>query len=320
MQDSIFYLIDKNLIKKNIEETKADMPLNLNSIIDGRCEFYGLGNDIVSTVEKCNIDYVLVNDIKEALNLRKYNDSINIIIKYLDKDYVFDAIVNNIILTIYSYKELEDLINLDIKDDYNVFLYINDEIEGFNNLNRIESYLKENNHLKILGVYTEFNSKKTDNKKYETFKSTISFLSNDIIQFIISDNQYNLNTNYYSKNVYIKDINEIISLQGNLKYVKKFVKNDTVLNKKIKSNKTFGIINMPYEVLVKKVFIKDRIYKLIDIYNNKLIVECNENIKVKTQVEILGKKSKNDITSYIKINNIPKYYLSGSTIEKEKFY
>ena len=319
MQDSIFYLIDKNLIKKNIEEAKVDMPLNLNSIIDGRCEFYGLGNDIVYVIEKCNIDYVLVNDIKEALNLRKYNDSINIIIKYLDKDYVFDAIVNNIMLTIYSYKELDDLIKLDIKDDYNIFLYINDEIEGFNNLNRIESYLKENNHLKILGTYTEFNNKKTDNQKYEAFKSTVSFLSNDIIKFIISDKQYDLNTNYFSQNTYIKDINEIVSLQGNLKYVKKFVKNDIVLNKKIKNDKTLGIINMPYEVLVKKVYIKDRLYRVSDIYNNKLMIECDDNIKVKTQVEILGKKSKNDITPYINITNISKHYLSGSTIEKEKF-
>ena len=69
---------------------------------------------------------------------------------------------------------------IQVKDEKAVEL-AKKRIEGFNNLNRIESYLKENNHLKILGVYTEFNSKKTDNQKYEAFKSTISFLSNDIL-------------------------------------------------------------------------------------------------------------------------------------------
>ena len=105
MQNNLFYVIDKNLIKKNIEAAQEGMSLNLDSVIDGRCEFYGLGNDVISVAEKCKINYVLVNNLKEALEIRKHNTSLNIIIKYLESDYIDDAIVNDFIITIYDCKD-----------------------------------------------------------------------------------------------------------------------------------------------------------------------------------------------------------------------
>ncbi len=318
MQDNIYYLIDKNLVEKNILKVKDNKPLNLNSVIDGRNEFYGLGNDLVSVINKNDISYVLVNDIKEAINLRKYDDSINIIIKNLNKDYIFDAIVNNVAITIYSYKELDELVKLDIKDDYDVFLYIDDGVEGFNNLTKINKYIEQNKHLKIIGVYSEVDDKKSSKKSYEIVKNIMLSVSSDIIQFIISDNEYDLNTNYFSKCSYAKNINEVISLQASLNNVKKFYKNDVFLTKKLRKNKNFGIVNIPYMISVKKVFIKNKIYNVKSIYNGKLIIELDDYLKSRMQVEILGLKSKNDIGPYININGIPKYYLLGSSIEKEK--
>lgn len=318
MQESLFYLIDKNVIKNNIFETKDNFPLNVDSVIDGRFEFYGLGNDIISVVEKCGINCVLVNNIKEALNLRKYNDSIDIIIKYYDKEYVFDAVLNNIMITVYSYKELDELEELNIKDDYNIFLYINDGIEGFSDLNKISKYLENNKHLKIKGVYTEIHSKKLNDNRFNEFNNLVLNMQN-VSKFIISDNNYDLNTNFYSKNHYIKNINEIVTLQGNIKYIKRVVKNDMFLGKKSSKDKVYAVIEMPFDLSLKKVYIKNKLYKVNNWFNNKLIIEKADTLKVRTFVELLGDKSKNDISSFININGIAKNYLNGSVIESQKF-
>ena len=318
MQESLFYLIDKNVIKNNILDAKDNFPLNVDSVIDGRFEFYGLGNDIISVVEKCGINYVLVNSIKDALKLRKYNESINIIVKYLDKEYIFDAILNNIIITLYSYKELDELEELNIKDDCDVFLYINDDIEGFSNLNKISKYLEDNKHLKIKGVYTEIHSKKPFIERANEFNNVVSHISN-VSKFIISANSYELNTNFYSKNHYIKNINEIVGLQGNIKYIKRIVKNDMFLGKKSSKDKVYAIVEMPYNLPVKKVYIKNKFYKVIKHFNNKLIIDNADNLKVRTYVEILGGKSNNDIRNFINVNGVHKNYLNGSVIECQKF-
>ena len=267
MQESLFYLIDKNVIKNNILEAKDKFPLNVDSVIDGRFEFYGLGNDIISVVEKCEINYVLVNSIKEALNLRKYNDSIYIIVKYFEKEYIFDAILNNIMITVYSYKELEELEELNIKDDYNVFLYINDTIEGFSNLNKISKYLENNKHLKIKGVYTEIQSKKALNKKIDEFNNVILDIPN-VNRFIISDNIWDLNTSFYNKNSYIKNINEIVTLQGSIKHLKRIRKNEIFLDKKWSKDKVFAIVDLTYNLALKKVYIKNNLYKVNNYFNN----------------------------------------------------
>lgn len=318
MQESLFYLIDKNVIKNNILEAKDKFPLNVDSVIDGRFEFYGLGNDIISVVEKCEINYVLVNSIKEALNLRKYSDSIYIIVKYFEKEYIFDAILNNIMITVYSYKELEELEELNIKDDYNVFLYINDSIEGFSNLNKISKYLENNKHLKIKGVYTEIQSKKALNKKIDEFNNVILDIPN-VNRFIISDNIWDLNTSFYNKNNYIKNINEIVTLQGSIKHLKRIRKNEIFLDKKYSKDKVFAIVDLTYNLALKKVYIKNNLYKVNNYFNNKLIIDNADNLKVRTYVEILGGKSKNDISAFINVKGIPKNYLNGSSIECQKF-
>lgn len=320
MQDNIFYMIDKNLIKKNIKESQECMSMNLDSVIDGRCKFYGLGNDVISVAEKCKINYVIVNNLKEALEIRKYNDSLNIIIKYLENDYIDDAVVNDFVVTIYDYKDLEEIKKLKLKDDIRVMLFIDsgDNIEGFKSLSKIDNYQSEIKRLNILGAYSEIRVNKK-NENFNRFLETSSSLSKDSLRFIIADKIYDTNVNYFGKNTYIKDIDNIVSLRGNIKCVKKFVKNDMFLNKVLKKEKHFGIINTPFKINVKKVSIKNKLYKVYESLDNYLILEIDNSVKPKSQVELFGSKSKNSLNDAILLKEISKYYLDGSSVEEAKF-
>lgn len=269
---------------------------------------------------KCKINYVLVNDLKEALEIRKYNNSLNIIIKHLENDYIDDAVVNDFIVTIYDYKDLEEIKKLKLKDDIRVMLFIDngDNIEGFKSLSKLGSYQKEIKHLNILGSYSEIREDKK-NEKFNNFLEITKFLPKDNLRFILSDKIYDTNVNYFGKNTYIKDIDGIVSLCGTIKCVKKFVKNDIFLNKMLKKEKQFGIINTPFKIMVKKVSIKGKLYKVYESLDNSLIIEINDNVKHKYQVELFGGKSKNTLENSKVLKEIPKYYLEGSTVEQAKF-
>lgn len=320
MQNNLFYVIDKNLIKKNIEAAQEGMSLNLDSVIDGRCEFYGLGNDVISVAEKCKINYVLVNNLKEALEIRKHNTSLNIIIKYLESDYIDDAIVNDFIITIYDCKDLEEIKKLNLKDDIRIMFFIDsgDNIEGFKSLSKLDSYQNEIKHLRVLGTYSELREDKKD-ENFSRFLEITSFLSKDSLRFILSDKNYDTNVNYFSKNMYMKNINSIVSLCGNIKCVKKIVKNNMFLNKVLKKEKQFGIINTPYKLELKKVFIKNKLYKVYKSLDNNLIIEVDNSVKVKNRVELFGGKSKNSLHDIILLKGTPRYYLEGSSVEEAKF-
>lgn len=320
MQSNLFYVIDKNVISKNIEKASLNMAINLNSVIDGRSNFYGLGNDIISIVEKAKINYVLVNDLKEALEIRKYNCSLEIIVKSLKKEYFDDAIVNDLIVTVYDYKELEEIKNLRLKDDIKVLLYIDnkDNIEGFKSINKIDIYQSENKHLNIIGAYTEVREDKKD-EIFNEFLEITSILPKDSLRFILADKVYNTNVNYFGKNVYLKDKCNVISLCANIKTLKKFIKGDIFLNNKIKKEKNFAIIETPIKIDVKKVYIKNKLYKVYKSMDNYLVIEVDSKVKSKNQIVILGGNSRNAFDSNLLINSIPRYYLEGTLLEETKF-
>ena len=320
MQNDLFYIIDKNLIKKDIELAYNDRAITLNSVIDGRCNFYGIGKDILPILEKCKIKYILVNDLKEALEIRKYNNSVEIIIKHIENDYFGDAIVNNLIVTLYDYKELEKIKKLKLKDDIKVLLYIDsgDNIEGFKKLNEIKDYENEIKHLNIIGAYTDLNHDKK-NKGFNNFEKITNCISKDSIKFIVSEKSYDTNTNYFSKNIYLNDMDNIVSLCANIKQLKLLDKNDVFLSKQLKRKKHFAIINTPFKIDVKKVLIKGKLYNLFKTFDNNLIDNIDSKVKLKNQVIILGGASKNSMKNKILINDIPKYYLEGTVLEEAKF-
>src|SRR5699024_3217639 len=79
---------------------------------------YGMGLNIVNTLVNNGINYILVGPIKDALEIRKYNNDVPILVSYnVTEEEVYDAINNNITLTIADLEYLRSIICLNIKDN-----------------------------------------------------------------------------------------------------------------------------------------------------------------------------------------------------------
>lgn len=323
MQDNIFYLIDKNIIKKNLISNIDRSPLNVNSVIDGRLDFYGLGKNLLSLAEKFNINYVLVDNINEAINIRKINNNIGIIVKYIEKDYIYDAIVNDIVITIYNNKDIDNLKEIKIKDDLKVLVYVDsgNHIEGIRDLKKTIQQLEDVKHIIFIGAYsTIYSTEKKYNELVTKFKDITFCMKKDMMRFLISDKNNDLNVNFFGKDIYRSDNYLDVSLIGVIKNIKRVKKGEEFCHIKMKKERIFGIINIPFKMNVKKVYIKDKMYKVFMQTDDYLIIEIDNNVKYKAKAEIFGSKSKNRLNDAILINNIPKYYLENQEIIKDINY
>ena len=106
------------------------------------------------------VNYLAVSSLEEAISLRKYFREIPILIlEPINSEYVFDAINNNITITIGSLSEAIDLSKIKLSDKLNVHLKIDSGMNrlGFkfsNDLDKALENLKENKKIFIEGVYT----------------------------------------------------------------------------------------------------------------------------------------------------------------------
>src|SRR5699024_3083427 len=110
--------IDLNKLKSNTKflcKSYSDYTYKIANLKDNA---YGMGLSIVNTLVNNGINYILVGPIKDALEIRKYNNEVPVLVNYwVTEEEVFDAINNDITLTITSLEYLRSITCLDIKDD-----------------------------------------------------------------------------------------------------------------------------------------------------------------------------------------------------------
>lgn len=105
-------------------------------------------------------NYLAVSSLEEAITARNYFREIPILIlEPIMSDYVYDAINNNVTITIGSVLEAEDLNNLKLSDQVKVHLKIDSGMSrlGFKSskdFDKAYKLLKENKKVLIEGVYT----------------------------------------------------------------------------------------------------------------------------------------------------------------------
>lgn len=118
---------------------------------------YGHGMYIVNTLIEAGINYLAVSSLDEAMEVRKYNKDIGVLItEIIDIDLIDKAIDNNITLTIDNLDYLKN-----IKKKCNVHIKID---SGMNRLgvktkkefNEIYNYIKDNKNIYLEGIYTHF--------------------------------------------------------------------------------------------------------------------------------------------------------------------
>lgn len=106
------------------------------------------------------VNYLAVSSLEEALSLRKYFREIPILIlEPIMSDYVYDAITNNIAITIGSVDEAESINNMKLSDQVKVHLKIDSGMNrlGFKSKKEFDKaykLLSSNKNIFIEGIYT----------------------------------------------------------------------------------------------------------------------------------------------------------------------
>lgn len=106
------------------------------------------------------VNYLAVSSLEEALSLRKYFSKIPVLIlEPISSDFIYDAINNNITITIGSLSEAEELNNLKLTDQIKIHLKIDSGMNrlGFKSSKEFDkayNLLTENKKICIEGIYT----------------------------------------------------------------------------------------------------------------------------------------------------------------------
>ncbi len=153
--------VNINTLKNNIKKINKLTEEYERKIIDLRNNCYGLGIFLVNTFFDMGFKYGYVSNLDEALKVRKYNSKINIIVKNMViGDNVFDAINNNIILTITDLNYLQDISLIKTKDVIKLHLLIdnganNIGLKSYEEVKKAIEIINSKKHLILDGIYTD---------------------------------------------------------------------------------------------------------------------------------------------------------------------
>ena len=208
---------------------------------------YGMGLKIVNTLVDNGINYILVGSIKDALEIRKYNNDISILVSYyVTEEQVYDAINNNLTLTVANLKYLENINNLKIRDKLKVQILIDNgsnKIEFNNNFELKEAILliESNKNLELEGIYTDLT---TIGVEDEYYYNQINTFYQIVSNYLDSDIMIHLNEPimYHKKLSYVNGIRFDLSLIG----IEENINDDWFTNLRIKNvEKRYGDLEFP---------------------------------------------------------------------------
>ena len=239
--------IDLKKLKNNTKllcKSYSDYQYKIANLKDNA---YGMGLSIVNTLVDNGINYILVGPIKDALEIRKYNNDVPILVTYnVTEEEVYDAINNNITLTIADAEYLRSILCLNIKDDLKLQILIDNgsnKIGIKNNLDLKEviKIIDENDHLVLEGIYTDLTTIGVEDEYYyhqiNTFYQIISnYLGLDIIIHL------NEPIMYHKRLDYVNGIRFDLALIG----IEENINDDWFTNMRIKNiEKKYGDLEFP---------------------------------------------------------------------------
>lgn len=239
--------IDLNKLKNNVKllcKSYNDYKYKIANLKD---KAYGMGLSIVNTLINNGINYCVVGPIKDALEIRKYNNSIPILVSYkVMEEEVFDAINNNITLAISDVEYLRSIICLNIKDDLKLQLLIDNGANKIGIKDNLElkdamEIINNHEHLVLEGLYTELTTIGVEDEYYyhqvNTFYQIISnYLDLDVMIHL------NEPVMYHQKLEYVNGIRFDLALIG----IEENINDDFFTNMRIKNvQKHYGDLQFP---------------------------------------------------------------------------
>lgn len=294
--------IDLKKLKNNIKLLNKSYSDYKYKYVDLRNNAFGMGYEIVGTLEDSGIYGCMVENVKEALLIRKRNKKINILVlNSFTTDEVYDAINNNITLTIKSKEELDLISSLQIKDDLKVEILISNTsiIEGISNLDGIRERIKDTKHLKLVGLYSYLTSFGiSDEYYYHQVNEVYKVLENiELGDLIIHLNEPLM---YHSKLSFVNGISFDLAVMG----MEENIKEDYLTKQKIKKiEKKYGALEFPNINLELIFTIRSEI--IAKSYLNKGTLVGNSHVlKEDTWVGVVPIGHKDGITKAIKFGGV----------------
>lgn len=247
------------------------------------------------------VDYLYTSNFQDVLLIRKYNQEIKIIYSGLiTENNAYDLILNNVILLIKNEDTIDLLLNLNIKDKFEIIFNIDkEEYNGIHSkhvLSDILDKIKNDVHIHIKGVQAEIKE-----KDYFDFQYIISPLKN--LELVILNhekdktkiklsNAIKLDASIYGidtvkKGIFKKEIfpfKPILEIKSHLTKI--------VVKRSGKKETFIGVIpfgfNQGLSSSISKVYIKNKLYSIKEIYSEFALVLIDASIHVDDLVEIVG--------------------------------
>ena len=247
--------IDLYKLKNNVKllcESYKDYKYKVANLKDNA---YGMGFKIVKTLIQNGINYILVGPLKDAIEIRRFNTDINIIVNYyIDLEEIYEAISNNLIITIPSLEYLKKVAELNIKDDLKIQLLIDNGSNkmGLKSKGEVKEALdliNNNKHILLDGIYTDLTSIGIEDDFYykqvnNFYKTIYDCLDKDIIIHL------NEPIMYHQKLEYINGIRFDLSLIG----IEENIEDNFITNMRIKNiQKRYNDLQFP-DIDLKLIF------------------------------------------------------------------
>lgn len=167
-------------LKNNIINIKENYPDYNYYFGVVKANAYGHGGFIINSLIEGGVNYLAVSSLEEAIDLRKYNTVIPILIlEPINLAYIEEAIKNNITITISNIEYFKKLLNIQLSSSLKFHIKIDSGMNrlGLNNCTDLEYVMgkySSNSNLVLEGIYSHFatsgiNDKHWDNQ-LEKFK------------------------------------------------------------------------------------------------------------------------------------------------------
>lgn len=260
-----FFVVDQSKFREKIKNSKS-------KVIDARYNFYGCGSELIKEIASLK-NSLFVTNLEEGIKLRTINSELEIICEEkVGSEYIYDAIINNLIISIRSFEELKSIIDLNLKDQVGIYLVINvnQDYQGIkteDELKKCLDLLKDKQKITLKGIYGYQSKKQVDLKFFE--KYGIDFLVNGI--------------NFSDQSIY----RDLVNLYSKVEFA--LDAKEKILGLRLKQKGYWVVVSIGLKdgiYPLKKVVIKTKACKVKKILTNKLIIYSLEKIPVDYLVEI----------------------------------
>ena len=178
--------IDEEQLKKNAEEIVRKYPNYKYYFGVVKNNAYHHGIRVVNSLIEGGVNYLAVSSLEEAIDIRKYNQEIPILIlEPIDLEFIDDVINNNLTLTVDNLAYLEELSSFHLTYKLNIHLKIDSGMNrlGFKNrkdVNKATEFIKANKKLFLEGIYTHLATSGVSDIYYDKQIQTFLEITKDI--------------------------------------------------------------------------------------------------------------------------------------------